>query len=358
VADDGVRIDFDDIMRGLAANRYDSVHVEFVPDPGGCAAELVRALTGAVGAADDAESETWGEDPVVTLAGGSVRVKEYWAEESLRAWLAVFAEELRVAGFTGLVHATPTAAQPRWLRDATGLRLTVFVAHDGGFERPADGPAVAAWCQAGTEWVAGSRGEAYVMVGGLSQAAPADGVGAHLARAVRAGSIVTIVRAEPEPGQVARASFLPNGHTIYQAYEAAVPVAALAGRARQAPVTGAEGSRLGFVSAVPVWAYGWDAREKAGPPLPTVPGHALRANSPLWTRYVPDAHGLQLLTDEHLRHVADLSGWTVTPVAPGRHLVEAANLADWFGPDGPSDSVVRRARADFEGVIVPADALP
>lgn len=358
MADDGIRIDFDDVMRGLAANRYDSVHVEFVPDPGGCADELIPALTGAVGAADDAESETWGEDPVLTLAGGSVRVKEYWAEESLRAWLGVFARELRVAWFTGLVHATPTAAQPRWLRDATGWRLTVFVAHDGAFEPPADDPAVAAWCQGGTEWVAGSRGDAYVMVGGLSQAAPAEGVGAHLARAVRARSIATIVRAEPEPGQVARVSFLPNGHTIYQAYDPAVPLSALVDRVRQALVTGAGRSRLGFVAAVPVWAYGWDARDKARPPLPTVPGYALRANSSLWTRYVPDAHGLQLLTDEHLRHVADLSGWTVTQVAAGRHLVEAANLADWFGPDGPSDSVVRRARADFGGVIVPADALP
>jgi hypothetical protein len=221
-----------------------------------------------------------------------------------------------------------------------------------------DAAAVAAWCQAGADWTAGSAGDAYVTVRGMSQVAPAEGVGVQLGRAVRAGAITTITRAQPQPGQVARASFLPNGHTIYQVYDVSVPVSALVDRMRRALLIGTDRMRLGFVAPVPVWAHGWDEREKARPPLPTVPGYALRANSSRWTRYVPDAHGMQVLTDEHLRHVADLSTWTVTQVVPGRHLVEAANLADWYGPDGPSDSVVHRARADFGGVIVPADALP
>jgi hypothetical protein len=365
VADgDGIRIDFDDIMRGLAANRFDSVQVEFVPDPGRSADELIAALRAAVGTADDTEAETWGEDPVVTLAGGSVQIKEYWSEESLRAWLAVLARELRAAGFGGLVHATPTVAQPRWLRDAAGLRMTAFVAHDGAFEAPVSGSeetgaaAVAAWCRAAADWTAGSPGASYLTVRGMSQVAPAEDVGVHLARAARAGAIATITRAQQQPGQVARASFQPDGYTIYQVYDAAVPVLALVDRVRRALLIGTERMRLGFVAPVPVWAYGWIEREKARPPLPTVPGSALRANSPLWTRYVPDAHGMQVLTDEHLRHAADLSTWTVTQLGPGRHLVEAANLADWYGPDGPSDSVVRRARADFGDVIVPAGALP
>jgi hypothetical protein len=68
-------------------------------------------------------------------------------------------------------------------------------------------------------------------------------------------------------------------------------------------------------------------------------------------------NALQLLTDEHLRHVTDLSRWNVEQVAPGRYLVEAVNLDDWFAPGGPPDSVVRQARADFGDVIIPADGL-
>ena len=361
--DDGIRIDLDDIMRRLAANGFDSVHVEFVPGPGRSADELIAALITAVGAADDEESETFGEDPVVTLAGGSVRIKDYWSQESLSAWLTVFARELRTAGFTGLVHATPTAGQPRWLRDLTGARMTAFVAHDGAFEALASGSgeteaaAVAAWCQAGADWTAQSRGDAYLSVRGMSQIAPVEGAGVHLARAVRARAISTITRAEPQAGQVAQVAFLPNGHTIYQAYDSSAAVLALADRARQALLIDAERTRLAFVAPTPVWAYSWDARGKALPPLPTVAGHSLRSNLPLWTRYVPDAQGLQLLTDEHLRHVTDLSTWNITQVAPGRHLVEAADLADWFGPNGPSEPVVRQARADFGNAIIPADAL-
>jgi hypothetical protein len=353
-----IRIDMADIMRKLEANGFDEVHIEFVPEGGHPVEELAATLTVAVRAADDEESDTFGEDPVVSVAGGSVRVKDYWDEESLLAWLAVLVREMSAAGFAGLIHATPTIARPRWLRDVRGPRLTAFVAYDETFLSPALEP-VAAWCQGGADWTAKTSGDTYISVRGMSQdaAAVGAGMGIRLAQAVRARALTVMMQAQPQVAPVAQVAYTPSGYAIYQVYDPLVPVLAVFDRIRQALLIGAEQLRLGFVAPVDTWAYVWPDRDKALPPLPTVPAAALRLNNPLWRQYVPDAHALQLLTDEHLRHVADLSRWNVRQVAPGRHLVEAGNLDDWFAPGGPPDSVVRQARADFGDAIIPPNSF-
>jgi hypothetical protein len=64
---------------------------------------------------------------------------------------------------------------------------------------------------------------------------------------------------------------------------------------------------------------------------------------------------MQLLTDEHLARVSDLSQWTVTHVTAGRTLVEAPDLAEWLRPGGPPHSVLDHARADFGRALVSAE---
>jgi hypothetical protein len=295
---------------------------------------------------------------VVSLAGGSIPVKDHSGEESLLAWLAVVEREMAAADITGLIHATPASGKPRWLRDVRGPRLTAFVAHDENFQTsPLE--QVAALCQAGADWTTETPGKTYVSVAGMSQIAPATGawIGPHLARAVRARTIVTLMRAPSHIAPVAQVAYLSGGYVVYQAHHPSAPALTLLDRIREALLIGAGQMRLGFVAAVDDWAITWPDRKRALPALPTISADALRLNTPLWRQYVPDAHALQLLTDEHLRHVHDLSRWNVTQVAPGRHLVEATNLDDWFTPEGPSDSVIRQARADFGNAIIPADAL-
>lgn len=89
---------------------------------------------------------------------------------------------------------------------------------------------------------------------------------------------------------------------------------------------------------------------------------------PLLASFVPDAHGIQLLTDAHLDHAHDLTNWDITPLSGGRHLVAAKDLEAWFQPiPGPNvnDPVVRptdllpadpdliaEARADFGDMII------
>jgi hypothetical protein len=77
----------------------------------------------------------------------------------------------------------------------------------------------------------------------------------------------------------------------------------------------------------------------------------------LLTEYVPDAHGLQVLRDEHLAHARDLSAWTVTDLGEGRHLVEARDLAPWYTTPVPDPDVVEQARHDFGDMILTKDLI-
>lgn len=58
----------------------------------------------------------------------------------------------------------------------------------------------------------------------------------------------------------------------------------------------------------------------------------VRYNRPLLTCFVPDAFGLQLLTDAHLERANDLSAWDITPLGGGRHIVAARDLEAWYRP--------------------------
>jgi len=61
-----------------------------------------------------------------------------------------------------------------------------------------------------------------------------------------------------------------------------------------------------------------------------------RRHPHLWSAYVPDAFGVQLVIGRHLSHAHDLSQWHITEVAEDRWLVAARDLAAWFRPLEPS----------------------
>ncbi len=61
----------------------------------------------------------------------------------------------------------------------------------------------------------------------------------------------------------------------------------------------------------------------------------LRGHRPVLASRVPDAFGIQVLTDAHLEHAHDLTDWTIEEIAPGRHLVTARDLDPWLVAPGP-----------------------
>lgn len=366
---DEIEIDVDEILDSARVNEFADVRVEFVPErPSGSA--VIEPMDRAVRVANGEVPDLWGEDPAVTVAGGCVRLKHLASPESLTAWLTAFARDLRASGVTGVLHATPTVRLPRWLSELAEPQMTAYVAFDGVFGDQAGrasggsasslGAAAATrWCDGAVRWAAESGGDAYLTSAGFHQLDPTSAVASHLCSAVLAnfGRLAAVTYARERTPGAARVCLNANGHAIYQVYDPESSLEAHAHRVREALLADSEHTRLAFVAMTPLWAYSWDSRGQAMPPLPTVAAHALNENTTMWSRFVPDAHAMQLLTGEHVRNASDLSGWNVTPVGHDRFLVEAPDLVEWFSPGGPRESVVTKARADFGGAIVPAGAF-
>ncbi|NUP53853.1 MAG: hypothetical protein HOW97_42010 [Catenulispora sp.] len=349
---EGVRVDLDGILRQLEAEGFDEVRVEFVPD--GAAPALLDLARRGVGAANEAAAQQiWGAGLTASLAGVSVKLGNLASEEAPGTWLAAFGDELRAGGLSGLLRATPVVRLPPWTTQITDPMVTAYVA----LAAPRDADS-AGWPERAVRWAAEAGGDAYISSGGQNQLDTSGEVASHLSAALRASSSAALLYADAKSSRAAFAQIGANGQATYQTYDSSAELTAQADRARAAILADAEYAHYAFVAPTPHQAYGWDARGRALPPLrPEVSAAALRVHGDLWSRFVPDTHCMQLLTDEHLGRVADLSQWTVTQVTPGRSLVEAPDLAEWFRPGGPANSTLDKARADFGGALVSADDL-
>jgi hypothetical protein len=108
-------------------------------------------------------------------------------------------------------------------------------------------------------------------------------------------------------------------------------------------------------SAYPVSS--WDDLAGAVPVLPHVTEAKVRRYRRLWDQYVPDAHGIQILTTAHLSRLGPLPAWDVRPLAGGGHLVQARDLEPWFAAAEPDPQVVAAARVDFAGALLTPEAI-
>ncbi len=91
--------------------------------------------------------------------------------------------------------------------------------------------------------------------------------------------------------------------------------------------------------------------------LPDLLARNIRYNRHLLSHYTPDAHGIQILTNQHLERAHDLSTWTTTEIGPDRYLVEAPDLAPWYSEFLPDGAVVDQARRDFGNMLLTKDVI-
>ncbi|MDH6128856.1 hypothetical protein [Kitasatospora sp. GP82] len=356
----GIRLNLAGIEAALERNGHDSCHIEFVPDrPGGSRwdgdnTDLLAATEAALAAADrdGTDDAMWGQGPVLTLDGTGLTLKGYAGPASLTTWLEDFSTSLRQQGQSGLVRATSSVMPPHWLRHGRELRATAFVALDHALTGRAD---VLLWGERAASWAAHAGGTAHLSATPILQhdpAGPAE-IAAHLTATLRGSDTATLMQYEEAEARAARVFVQRDGLAVYQAYDPALPWTELIDRVRDAVVAEAPSARLAFVAMTGLWAYSWEDRGRQLPALPTISTTDLRANHSVWSRHVPDAHGIQLLTGAHLDRAEDLSGWSVTEIRPDRFLVEDRNPDAWFSPDGPDPELVERARRDFGRLIIP-----
>ncbi|WP_182379191.1 hypothetical protein [Nocardioides sp. WS12] len=87
-------------------------------------------------------------------------------------------------------------------------------------------------------------------------------------------------------------------------------------------------------------------------PLDGIQELHVRYNAHLLDRFLPDAHGFQIVTDTHLHAAHDLSDWVVTDLGNGQHLVTASDLDPWYSATQPDPTTLARARSDWAGALL------
>ena len=181
--------------------------------------------------------------------------------------------------------------------------------------------------------------------------APAPAAAA-LRRRLPADCIAGVTYLRPEPSRLTHRSFNVNGMSTYTVYDPQQSWQDLLDQGLDTMTAVPEATDLAFVQYSMYLLGGWDGTESELPALPGTQEYHFRYNPHLLGQFVPDARGAMLLTDAHLAHAHDLSGWSIEDVGHGRHLVQAPDLAAWFAQPQPSAEAVARARHDFGAMIL------
>lgn len=113
---------------------------------------------------------------------------------------------------------------------------------------------------------------------------------------------------------------------------------------------------LAFIRPAPRYTRSWDQID-IRLPLPDLHESDIRYNRHLLSRYTPDAHGIHILTDQHLARARDLSSWNIQELGSGRHLVEAEDTTAWYSTPLPDQDIVDQARHDFGDMILTKETI-
>jgi len=159
------------------------------------------------------------------------------------------------------------------------------------------------------------------------------------------------------------ATLRPGGAATMQEIGASVPWQQRVGAVHEALTTGpTQNLDLAFIRSAPSYARAWtqiDIRQKRDPrqKLPDLHERNVRYNRHLLSSYTPDAHGIQILTDQHLSRARDLSSWNIQEIGDSRYLVKAEDLTPWYSTPLPDQDVVDQARQDFGSMILTKEVI-
>lgn len=175
----------------------------------------------------------------------------------------------------------------------------------------------------------------------------------------------TVVEAVARTGAVAYAtsagrtrvratSLRPQGLATFRVQDAKADWPAQVDLARRAVIALPEASDVGFVRRDDHPTSSWTA------PVPTwrgIEASLVRVARPLLARYVPDVHGIQLLSRSHLDSASDLSRWRSTALPGDRFLVEARDLGPWYASAQPDADAVGQALSDFGAMVLTPETV-
>jgi len=362
-----VHVDWESIQQRLDDVGWDSLHLLFTQDGTPrpvdeglqAADEAMHAATAAV-----SEEVIFGRDVEPSPYGPVVWIDHLTSEDGLRAWLSVFAASLEGAGWSGRV-GVPRAWPPEGVHNRRRRRSpAAYVAYRQGVpgsdpsvptRRPVTSWDTAALCRDAMDWALFDGAQAYLDTGSLPtlfDLPRSDEILAWLANFGGAG--LTFLRMEPF--RICEMALLGRGgQCVYQVDDEQLDWNALVQETTQPLIRHPDALDLAFVRLARDGGNSWLWIKD--PSLPHVSENELVANRHLWDRFVPDVHGIQLLTEEHLARAGNLDAWDVQRVAAGRYLVAAKDLRPWFAENEIDPSILAAARQDFHDMLLTPEVI-
>ncbi len=351
---------------------YQEIWLQFRTAGGG---DVLAEVTEAVLQANQAiEGAGWGDDVFVegvsASPGGPVAfMSRAFDKQGIFAWFQAFAGELEAAGLAGRVTAAPQAHFPQWLigHPDHPFQLTAFVSYRTADlaamdqrERQAgwnvDPQTTARVAEAAVAWGSFEGADTYFR-SNLHQMRSRPDVSEYLAHSMSKFGMAGVAYLRRRPMRFVAATFGAAGRSSYQVWDPSSSWQDRLEKAVDALVAFPEETDLGLVQYAPAFPCSWSTIAAGLPRLPELEEHHFRYNRHLDTQFVPDARGVQLLTDDHLRRARDLSEWIVEPLGGGNNLVRARNLAAWYAEPSPAPDVLARARHDFGEMVLTQESL-
>ena len=176
-----------------------------------------------------------------------------------------------------------------------------------------------------------------------------------LTRALLESGMAGIQFVVDEPRTATHVSFAPGGEAIFQLVQPSADRRERISRLRDAMTALPEHLDHAFVRPCLRGALSV-TKIDAVLPLPGLREHDTRYNKHLLSNYLPDAHGLQVVSAAHLENM-HVANWHVADLGSGRYLVEAPDLAPWYASTLPNPDVLAQARTDFADALITKDVI-
>ncbi|WP_109508747.1 hypothetical protein [Nocardioides speluncae] len=294
--------------------------------------------------------------------------------ELLDEWAILVVPELEVRGFTGTLGGAKYQNPPDWTVLGPPC-LTVFVAYGMDLAARALDPESGNWhvphaatdqiVRFAADWAQLPDARVFLTQQVFSfEAAPDTEVATPLLNAVQSVSSASVTYVDEPHRHATRAWVGANSRGVFNVVGDPPPnnsaadgwvrrVDALCEVVRAVP----EHADLAVLRIAYPLASVWGDLGQFQPLPDGETGSRLEDRADLFASYVPDAHGVQLLTGRHLERARNLSTWQITDLGRDRYLVEAPDLAPWYAQELPDPAVLAQARADFGDMILTVQTI-
>lgn len=300
-----------------------------------------------------------------SLDGLVTRAEGVADDEQLDQWLELLAQHFEDQHFSGTIRGASYARAPEWY-DVAETRShvttpyppesTAFVAWETEVEpgpwrvsRQATvriGNHIASWVEPGGPEIIVRRGVFQYTTNDPADIAPT------IVTETLASADTGVLRYQSDGAVGRAASVSALGETTFQDIDTHQPWQRRISHLRACITSLPELTQQAFIRPSHRCTMGWEYSIADKQSLPYLEGTPFRAPAQLRDRYVPDAHGIQVLCDAHLARAHDLTHWRISDLGHGRKLVEAADLTSWYSAPLPDPAVVEQARRDFGGMIL------